>query len=210
MAEKASRISDEAVKKATGRTWSEWEAWLDDHDGHALSHKGLVRLLHERGNVDSGWWRQTVTNGYEKLKGRRVTGETEGAGFQIGVQRTVAIPHERAWRLLTSPDGVRAWLGDLAGAGDALELELEEGETYRLADGAEGEVRVVRPNKHLRITWQPEGWSRASTIQARVEPKGEKTVISFHEEHLPSPEEREARRRHFKAALAALVALAGA
>lgn len=195
------RVSDEAVREATGRTWKEWQGWLDDRGAADLPHKEIVRLLGRDGGVESGWWRQTVTGTYEKLIGRRATGETLDTGFQIGVQRTVAIPAARAWRLLTSPAGVAAWLGE-GGV-----VPLEEGESYRLANGS-GEVRVLRPGQHLRVTWQPGDWPRASTIQARVTPKGEKTVIGFHEEHLPSAETREARRSHFRAALATLLELA--
>lgn len=196
------RISDESVRKATGRTWREWEAALDDWGANDLSHKEIVALIGERAEVASEWWRQTVANGYEKLKGKRITGETEDAGFQIGVQRTTTLPLERAWSLLTSPEGTEAWLG--AGA----EIAFEQGERYRLADGTEGEVRVVRPNQHLRITWHPKGWPRSSVIQVRVTPKGEKTVISFHEEQLPGEKEREERRTFFKAALARIEELA--
>jgi len=60
---------------------------------------------------------------------------------------------------------------------------------------------VVQPGSHLRITRQPPGWSRPSTIQVRVMPAGAKTTLSFHEEHLPGAAERQERRAHFAAAL---------
>lgn len=196
-------VSDQAVQKATGRTWKEWEDFLDKLEAAALSHKEIVALVGTRGEVKSGWWQQTVAVEYEKLKGLRVTGETEGTGFQVGAQRTLDVAPDEAWKLLTSPEGLRAWLGSGA------VLKLDKGEDYRLRDGAEGEVRVVRPGKHLRITWKPKGWARPSTIQARVEARGGKTVIGFHQEHLPGVDEREERRAHFRAALDALEKLAG-
>lgn len=187
--------SDDAVREATGRGWSEWEEALDARGAAGLSHKEIVALLGEMG-VESGWWRQQVTVGYEKRKGKRVVGQTAGTGFQVGVRRTVAAGADEAWRLLTSPEGVRAWLGEVRG------LRLEKGETYQAAGGATGEVRVISPGSHLRITRRPEGWPRASTIQVRVMPAaGGKTVLSFHEEHLPGAAERQERRAHFEAAL---------
>lgn len=204
MGKDAIKISDEAVRGASGRSWDEWEALIDSWDGEALSHKEIVALLRERGGLDSGWWRQAVTNGYEKLKGRRKVGETQDVGFQVGVQRTVRAGHALAWRVLTSADGVRAWLGD----GETP--TFAEGATYRLADGSTGEVRVVRPNGHLRVTLHPRGWPRPSTIQVRVEAKVDaKTVIGFHQEHLPAENDREERRAHFKAALDAIEGLIG-
>ena len=195
MSKKHLSVSDEAVKKATGRDWDEWKGFLDAEGGADLNHKEIVALVGSKGGVDSGWWQQGVTVGYEKLKGDRITGETATGLFQIGVQRTLPIDHEQAWELLTSAEGASKWLGEGAN------LSFEEGETYRLAEGTEGEVRVIRPNQHLRITWHPKDWARHSTIQVRVTPKNDRTTISFHQEQIPGPDEREERRAHYKAAL---------
>ncbi|MDH3944043.1 MAG: hypothetical protein OEV06_08125 [Anaerolineae bacterium] len=62
-------------------------------------------------------------------------------------------------------------------------------------------MRVFKPNSHLRLTHHPPGWPRPSTIQVRVIPSGDKTVIAFHQEHLPGPQERAQRRLHYHAAL---------
>lgn len=196
MSETRGGVSDEAVKAATGRTPAEWEKVLDARGAADLTHGKVVALLRESGEIESSWWMQQVANGYEKRKGKRVLGQTEGTGFQIGVRRTLPLPPDAAWRLVTSAEGVRGWLGG------AAKLQWEKGEAYRLKDGSAGEVRVFKPGSHLRITWQPEGWPRASTIQVRVIPSGEgKSVISFHQEHLPGAAERQARREFFDAAL---------
>ncbi|HEX6939428.1 MAG TPA: SRPBCC domain-containing protein [Longimicrobiales bacterium] len=192
------RVSDEAVRRATGRSWGEWIRWLDEHGAVNLSHKEIVALLREQGGVKNGWWQQTVTVGYEKAKGLRVEGQTADVGFEIGVSRTVPLPADEAWRRLTERNGVRAWLGDTPS------LRFEAGEHYRLSDGTTGELRVVVAGERLRITRRPDGWARAATIQIRVMPKGEKSVVAFHEENLPSADEREARRAHFRAAIAAI------
>lgn len=195
-------VSNEAVRRATGRGWSEWEQVLDSEGADRLSHKEIVGLLRDGGHVESEWWMQTVTVGYEKMKGLRVIGQTKDTGFQVGVSRTIPISRETAWHWISSPEGMATWLGEGAG------FPLEKGQQYRLADGATGEVRVVS-EKHVRLTFYPEGWPRPSTIQVRVEPKGEKTVVAFHEEHLPSEEAREERRAHFKAALDVMAKLDG-
>lgn len=128
-------------------------------------------------------------------KTRHTVGWTRDVGFQIGVRRTLEIPLEQAWRYLTSVDGLRIWLGDFSAA------ELTPGATYELADGSSGEIRVLAPNSHLRMTWQPRGWQRPSTIQLRVIPKGERTTIAFHQERLPGAKEREERRAYYAAVL---------
>lgn len=196
--------SDDAVRDATGRGWAEWEAFLDDGGAERLPHRDLVAWLGEEGGIESGWWRQSVAVAYEKLKGKRVVGQTADGRFQVGVQRTLPIDHRRAWALLTSTDGVRAWLGD-AGA-----IAFEPGESWRAAGGDEGEIRVVHADSHARLTRNPGGWARPSTIQIRVEPKGDRAVVGFHEENLPARDDREARRAHYRAALDRLAALAKA
>jgi uncharacterized protein YndB with AHSA1/START domain len=128
----------------------------------------------------------------------RIVGKTRDAGWQIGVRRTLPVDYKAAWKLITSPEGIALWLGTNAS------LDLSVSSAYTLDDGAAGEVRVFKPNSHLRLTWRPPSWPRPSTIQVRVIPKDEGTVVAFHQEGLPGPEEREMRRAHFTAALDAL------
>lgn len=201
MSEPRMNQSDDAVRDATGRTWAGWEAALDEAGGEAMSHRELVAWLGDHGGVESSWWRQSVAVGYEKLKGRRVVGQTADGTFQVGVSRTLPVDPKRAWAVLTSPEGARVWLGDLE------ELRLEEGAQWSAADGAAGEVRVVRHGSHVRLTRDPGGWDRPTTIQVRVEAKDERTVIGFHEENLPARDDRLERRAHYWGALDRLAAL---
>ena len=129
------------------------------------------------------------------MENNRPVGLSKDAGFQIGARRTLPIALEDAWQLLISKTGVEIWLGSVR------ELDFTKGEKYALDDGCTGEVRVFSPNSHLRITWQPPDWDRASTIQVRVIPRGEKTMMAFHQEHLPGSKERTERRAHFMAVL---------
>jgi uncharacterized protein YndB with AHSA1/START domain len=130
----------------------------------------------------------------------QVVGQTKDVGFQIGVRRTLATTPQAAWDLLTSPTGRKAWLG-APGYWRAPRLVFEPGRTYRTKDGATGEVRVVDPGSHLRLTWQPPGWEKPSLIQVRVIPSGGKTAISFHQEHLRGPAERVEMRARWARAL---------
>jgi hypothetical protein len=58
---------------------------------------------------------------------------------------------------------------------------------------------VFQVNSHWRITRHPAdpSYDRPSIIQIRVIPKGEKTILAFHEEHLPSEDQRLARKVHY-------------
>lgn len=125
----------------------------------------------------------------------RPRGLTRDAGWQIGVRRTLPLSRDAMWALVTSPDGLRCWLGELPG------LVVEPNTAYRLPDGIGGTFTVVVPGSHLRLTWQPPAWPRPSIIQVRVIPQAERTVVAFHQEQLPDETAREARRASFAAAL---------
>ena len=47
---------------------------LDRHGAAELAHGDIARLVNTKYKVD-GWWSQTVTVGYERIKGRRAKGQ---------------------------------------------------------------------------------------------------------------------------------------
>lgn len=201
-------ISDPAVRDATGLGWDDWfglladaeaEAGTEGEGGPALDHQALVAWLKSEHPALSGWWRQMITNEYEKHTGRRVTGQTLDAGFQVGVQKTVAAARADIWSVLTGGQGVASWLGD------DVSLALEEGAGYGAVDGPSGEVRVLVPGDRLRLTWQPGDWPRPSTLQVRLTGTDDgRTVVSVHHEHLPDRPARDAMRVRWREALAEL------
>lgn len=129
---------------------------------------------------------------YKKSVNQRVVGQTKTSGFQIGARRTFPISVQNAWALLTSYEGINIWLGE------ASSFQLTAGETYTTEDGTKGEVRVVNAGVNIRLTWLPQGWQKASTVQVRTIPHGPYTVISFHQENLPGAKERESMRQHWQ------------
>lgn len=125
-------------------------------------------------------------------------GQTKTAGFQIGVRRTFSISVEQAWNFLTSEEGQRIWLGE------TCPLQLIKGAAYTTPSGAKGVIRVINPQVNLRLTWQPQEWADASTIQIRTISRGINTVISFHQERLPGAEERASMRHRWQQVIAEL------
>ena len=116
----------------------------------------------------------------------KLVGQTASAGFQIGVRRTLPISRQEAWDYMMSPEGLRLWIGDVQALG------LQPGRAYESKEGNRGEMRVVKLHEQLRLTWQPERWERSSTLQIRFLPAASgKTTISFHQEKLDGPTQRE-------------------
>lgn len=133
---------------------------------------------------------------------KRPVGLTKDVGWQIGVRRTVPLSVEAAWDLLFSDEGLKAWLGD------PVTITFAKGEPYQLKDGTTGEIRVFKPLSHIRLTFDPPGAVRPSTIQVRVLANDSHCTIAFHQEHLSSAAERGQRRRFFQHALDRLIELA--
>jgi uncharacterized protein YndB with AHSA1/START domain len=193
------------VNRATGRTWEQWIAFIDRHGGEDLDHKGIVKLLAHEGAVQSGWWQQMVTVGYEHAKGRRRTGETADAGFQVGVQRALPLGRQALWELLTSGPGLRTWLGSVR------KPTLEPGAVLETRDGTRAEIRTLRSGQRLRLHYQPGARARATTLQLSLScPRNtpDRTTLRFHHEKLASQTQREQMRAHWRAVLDRLEALA--
>jgi uncharacterized protein YndB with AHSA1/START domain len=122
------------------------------------------------------------------------------------VSKTLDVPPEIAWLALISPVGLRLWLGDLRS------LPMQKGKTFKTREGARGEIRAFsfgKAGSHVRLSWQPAGRAEPTILQVRAVPSGERTVISFHQERLSGPEEREYMRGHWKAVMNEIEALLG-
>lgn len=198
------RISDEAVKKATGKTWQEWLIQLDKAGAKDMTHRQIVAEVAKDGAV-SQWWQQMVAVEYEHRRRRRQVGQTADAGFQIGVQKTIAAGQEAMWELITSPQGRKIWLGDIP------RMRWEPGEDYETKAGTRGQVRSVDAPSRIRMTWQPKGRSKPAVLQVSIySPRNQRlsTNVRFHQEQLRSAAEREKMRKHWKKALKELEKLA--
>ncbi len=194
-------VSDEAVLKATGKTWPQWFDLLNKAGAKTWSHKEIVAYLKEHAKL-SAWWEQTVTVAYEKAHNKRVLGQTNDAGFQLGIQKTLPIDRASAWKLLCSTKGVALWLGKIKA------MKWEEGFTYATAAETHGELRVIKPQERLRLTWQPKEMKKPATLQVTLTPSGpDKTALRFHLEKLPSADWRTQMKKHWDGVLQDLLAL---
>jgi uncharacterized protein YdhG (YjbR/CyaY superfamily)/uncharacterized protein YndB with AHSA1/START domain len=191
------RVTDSAVKEATGRDWKAWMRALDAAGAAELNHKQLVALVARE--VESGWWQQSIAVAYEQARGKRVVGETATTGFQVGVVRTLPMTAPELWDLVAKQP--ERWLGPGA------TLKLEPGKGYEVpkrrgAPGVRGELRVVKPEQRLRMTWQPDGWKKPATLQLTLVPKARGASLHVHMDKLPDAKAREAMREHWSKVLA--------
>jgi hypothetical protein len=127
MPKQSERMSDEAVRAKTGKTWDEWLSILDAAGAKALGHKEIVALVGQHGV--GPWWRQMVTVTYEQARGLREKHQT-ATGYTANASRTIGVPVDRLFEAWSDAALRGRWLPD-----------------------AEMTIRKATPGKSLRISW---------------------------------------------------------
>ena len=143
------KVSDEAVRRATGRDWAEWCQLLDSEGARDMAHPDIASLVHDKFKAPP-WWSQMVSVGYEQIRGLRVLHQ-KGAAFEISRSKTFAAPVARVYRAWTSAADRKRWLSD-----------------------PEIDVTRATANKSVRFAWV-DGKTRA---EASFVDKGDKTAVT--------------------------------
>ena len=101
-------MSDEAVKKATGRDWASWVKTLDAVQASEKPHREIAQYVASLGTPD--WWSQGVTVGYERIRGLRDKGQRRGGGYEANKSRTFAVPVAKLFDTITSAAKRKKWM----------------------------------------------------------------------------------------------------
>jgi uncharacterized protein YndB with AHSA1/START domain len=101
-------MSDEAVKKATGRDWAEWVKTLDSAKAAEKPHREIAEYVSSLGTPD--WWSQMVTVGYERVRGLRDKGQRRGGSYEASKSRTFAVPVETLFDAVAKAPKRKRWL----------------------------------------------------------------------------------------------------
>ena len=125
-------MSDAVIKEKTGCTWQKWVKSLDYYGAETMSHRDIAELVKEKYEV-ADWWTQTVTVGYERIKGLRVRGQRRDGTYEASKSRTFNVPVEKLFDAWANAAKRRKWIGD-----------------------AEVKVRTSAKPKSMRIDWNRE------------------------------------------------------
>jgi hypothetical protein len=121
--------SDAILKEKTGCTWERWVKALDHAKAYTWPHREIAKHVHEKYKV-SGWWAQTVTVGYERIKGLRAVGQRRDGSFEASKSKTFSVPLARLYAAFSSAPMRARWLS-----------------------GVDLTVRTATREKSMRITW---------------------------------------------------------
>jgi uncharacterized protein YndB with AHSA1/START domain len=164
------RVSEDAVRRATGRTWSEWFALLDQWGGTRHTHGEIARWLSAEHGV-AGWWAQSVIVEFEQARGMRAPGQRPD-GWEVTASKTVGVSVARLYEAFTDDTERERWL-----------------------PGAELELRTATAPKSARYDWE-DGSTR---VVAWFESKGErKSLLSLAHQKLPDADAAEEMKAYWR------------
>jgi hypothetical protein len=149
--------SDATIKQSTGCTWERWVKALDRAKAHTWPHRDIARYVQEKYKVN-GWWAQSVTVGYERIKGLRAIGQRRSGAFEASKSRTFPVPLARLYRAFRDARTRARWL-----------------------PGVKLTVRSASPEKYMRITWPDE----TSVVVGFLSKGADKSQVAIQHEKLP-------------------------
>jgi len=173
-------MSDAAVEDKTGKEWRGWVRVLDDIEAITLTHRDIARYVLENFDV-SMWWAQSITGGYERIRGLRAKGQRREDGkpglYEISKSKTFPVDVATLYRAFSTKRVRLQWLP---------EPDLT--------------VRSSRKDRSMRVVW-PDG----TQVNAHFIDKGpEKSAVQVMHTKLPTAEAGEALRTFWGERLAEL------
>ena len=195
---KVGMVSTESVLKCTGKDWNQWVQLLTKVGALHWEHKQIVAFL--KGKFKLGpWWEQGVATGFEMAIGKKIPGYSKTNGFSMTATRTIKISAPELWKILFSQQGLEIWLSPLS------EFQAKPGQSFESSLGAFGEIRTIKKNRRLRMTWTEEEWDRPSVLQVTLVPRPkEKSILVIQHEKIPNGRVRDQMRTHWKQVLGRL------
>jgi hypothetical protein len=121
--------SDAILKERTGCTWERWVKALDRAKADTWPHREIAKFVMEKYKIP-GWWAQTVTVGYERIKGLRAVGQRRDGSFEANKSKTFEVPLARLYAAFSNARLRARWL-----------------------PGVDLTVRTATREKSIRITW---------------------------------------------------------
>ena len=150
-------VSDDVIRRRTGRGWEEWFDLLDEWGARSSRPHTEIVALGVRAARDRRLERQAVTVSYERARGLRAVGEGPD-GFSVTASKTVAVPVDRLYDAFVDESLRERWLPD----GELRERTATKPRSARF-DWGDGETRV-----NVGFDAKGEAKSTASVLHERL------------------------------------------
>ncbi|HEU4929299.1 MAG TPA: hypothetical protein VFU38_05665 [Candidatus Krumholzibacteria bacterium] len=168
-------IKNTTILSKSGKSWPEWVRILDAIDGTKLSHTDIARIVHEKHGVGE-WWSQSVTVGYERIRGLREKGQRRSGRFDASKSKTLAVPASVAFDAFVDARTRKKWL-----------------------KGLDVTIRTATKPKSIRI-----GWPDGKIVAVWITAKGNKCTVGVQQDGLATRAEANERKAFWTDHLAAL------
>ncbi len=173
-----SGMSDATITEKTGRSWAQWVEVLDAFGAKEKSHTETATHVYNLGVP--GWWAQSVTVGYERIRGLRAIGQRRGGAWEANKSKTVGVPVDKLFDAFANARTRKRWLGD---------VKLK--------------IRTATKPKSMRVTWDD-----GTSVDIGFWPKSDaKSSVSIQHAKLASKEDADAKKKFWSEKLEALAAL---
>jgi len=175
-------MSDATIKARTGCTWERWVYALDRRGADKMSHREIAALINTKYKID-GWWSQSVTVGYERIKGLRARGQRRDGTYEANKSKTFDVPVDALFEAWSDGRLRKRWL-----------------------DARVGKVRTATAPKSMRLDG-----ARRSIIAVGFTPKGpSRSTVAVQHTKLHDRDEATQLKAYWAERLAALGALLAA
>lgn len=158
-------LSDQAIRRGTGKGWDEWCDLIEEFAGQAGSHAAIASHLRAEHDLD-GWWSQGVTVGYERICGLRLPHQMADGTFTANKSRTVVTDlHTLRSALLDDDQRPLLFPGivtDVRSRPTSKTIRLAIGDTVAgitLEERAGGRVKIVVEQRGLASFDAVEEWT---------------------------------------------------
>jgi len=149
---------------------------LDYLGAKEMSHRDIATLVNQKYKI-GGWWSQTVTVGYERIKGLRARGQRRDGTYEASKSRTFDVPVTTLFEAWADANTRRRWL-----------------------NGESVKVRTATAPKSMRL-----GWSDGSIIAIGFQAKGKsKSSVAVQHTKLPDRETADRLKQYWSDRLSAL------
>ncbi len=146
--------TDAVMKKQTGRNWAEWLKILDAQNAADMPHGAIARYVVSLGTPN--WWSQTVTVGYERIRGLRDRGQRRGGAYEATKSRTVPVGLSALYRAFANARIRKRWLPDTVEVRSAspnrrMSIKMADGTVVEIGFTAKGEAKSMVALSHTKL-----------------------------------------------------------
>jgi hypothetical protein len=153
---KLAGMSDAVIKEKTGCTWERWVRALDHYGAAEMSHRDIAALVKEKYDTPS-WWTQTVTVGYERIKGLRARGQQRSGTFTMTRSRTFNVDVTTLFSAWADAGRRKHWLNEAsvkvrtATAPKSMRLNWSDGSIVAVGFYAKGPTKASVAVEHTKL-----------------------------------------------------------